>query len=52
MEFAVWVFRNAQPQRLAPAASSILDGCLTLLDDSAPRGALLLPRGRRQALAV
>ena len=33
MEFAVWVFKHAAPAQLAPAAPSILDGCLQLLDD-------------------
>ncbi len=33
MEFAVWVFKHAEPSQLAPAAATILDGCLSLLDD-------------------
>jgi hypothetical protein len=33
MEFAVWVFKHASPQQLAPAGASILDTCLQLLDD-------------------
>lgn len=33
MEFAVWVFKHSAPAQLAPAAASILDGCLQLLDD-------------------
>lgn len=32
MELAVWVFRNAEPAQLAPAAAAILEGCLSLLD--------------------
>ncbi|PRW21127.1 proteasome-associated ECM29-like protein isoform X1 [Chlorella sorokiniana] len=38
MEFAVWVFKHAAPEQLAPAAGSILDGLLQLLDDGAARG--------------
>ena len=33
MEFAVWVFKHAAPQQLAPAAASILDSLLQLLED-------------------
>ena len=32
MEFAVWVFKHADNAHLAPAASAILEGCLSLLD--------------------
>ncbi|EFN52702.1 hypothetical protein CHLNCDRAFT_138705 [Chlorella variabilis] len=37
MEFAVWVFKHAAPQQLAPAAASILDSLLQLLDDGSTR---------------
>lgn len=33
MEFAVWMFRHAAPEQLAPAASTILGSLLALLDD-------------------
>ncbi len=33
MEFAVWMFRHADPEQLAPAASTILGSLLALLDD-------------------
>lgn len=33
MEYAVWVFKHAALARLAPVASSILEGCLSLLSD-------------------
>ncbi|PSC71704.1 proteasome-associated ECM29-like protein [Micractinium conductrix] len=38
MEFAVWVFKHAAPEQLAPAAPSILDSLLTLLDDASTHG--------------
>jgi proteasome component ECM29 len=34
MEFAVWMFKHAEPAILAPAASSVVDNCLNLLDSS------------------
>lgn len=33
MEFAVWTFKHASPERLAPVAPSVLAGLLTLLDE-------------------
>lgn len=36
MEFAVWMFRHAAPEQLAPAAKTILGSLLTLLDDREP----------------
>jgi proteasome component ECM29 len=33
MEYAVWVFKHAALARLAPAASPILESCLSLLSD-------------------
>lgn len=46
MEFAVWVFKHAEPAQLAPAAASILDSCLQLLDDGAWLGRRLRPGPR------
>ncbi len=34
MEFAVWMFKHAEPAMLAPAASSVVENCLLLLDSS------------------
>ncbi len=47
MEFAVWVFRNAAREQLAPAAAIVLRGLLQLLDDGPPVNdtASLLLRG-------
>jgi len=36
MEFAVWTFKHASPERLAPVAPSVLAGLLTLLDEEIP----------------
>jgi hypothetical protein len=36
MEFAVWVFKHAEPVQLEPAASSVLEGCLSFLEDGEP----------------
>ena len=41
MEFAVWLFKHAEPSQLAPAAAHILEGTLNLLDDGAPAAVLL-----------
>ncbi|KAL4530389.1 hypothetical protein Ndes2437B_g03885 [Nannochloris sp. 'desiccata'] len=38
MEFAVWMFKHAEPAMLAPAAASVVENCLALLD-SAPAAA-------------
>jgi proteasome component ECM29 len=34
MEFAVWMFKHAEPAMLAPAAASVVENCLALLDSS------------------
>lgn len=46
MEFAVWMFKHAAAEQLSPAAASILEGCLQLLDD----GGRLPPPGLPQLL--
>jgi len=38
MEFAVWMFKHAEPAMLAPTAGSVVENCLALLD-SAPAAA-------------
>jgi proteasome component ECM29 len=38
MEFAVWMFKHAEPAMLAPTAASVVKSCLALLD-SAPAAA-------------
>jgi hypothetical protein len=50
MEFAVWMFKHAAAEQLSPAAASILEGCLQLLDEG---GGLppLLPQLLPRALA-
>lgn len=39
MEWAVWTFRHAAPERLAPLAPQLLQACLRLLDDGGAAGA-------------
>lgn len=34
MEFAVWMFKHAEPATLAPAAPAVVENCLSLLDSS------------------